>query len=49
MPVHVISRKASTLEPFRQMGFAPGAIPPDTPPFAGMQKFLPAFLAAYGR
>jgi hypothetical protein len=49
VPVHVISRRASTLEPFRQMGFAPGVIPPDTAPFAGMQEFLPAFLAAYSR
>ncbi|MCB2169705.1 MAG: sulfatase-like hydrolase/transferase [Deltaproteobacteria bacterium] len=49
VPVHVISRQASTLEPFRQMGFTPGVIPPDTPPFAGMQEFLPAFLAAYSR
>ena len=49
VPVHIISRKASTLEPFRRMGFAPGVIPPDTPPFAGMQEFLPDFLAAYSR
>jgi hypothetical protein len=29
------------------MGFAPGVIPPDTPPFAGMQEFLPGFLAGF--
>jgi len=49
VPVHVISRQASTLAPFRQMGFAAGIVPPDAPPFAGMQVFLPAFLAAYSR
>ena len=49
VPVHVISRKASTLEPFREMGFAPGVIPPDTKPFGGMQEFLPDFLAGFSR
>ena len=49
VPVHVISRRASTLEPFRQMGFAPGVIPPDIPPFSGMQEFLPDFLAGFSR
>jgi hypothetical protein len=31
------------------MGFAPGVIPPDIPPFAGMQEFLPDFLAGFSR
>lgn len=47
VPVHVISRKAALLEPFRKMGFAPGVDPPSVPPFAGMDTFLPDFLAAF--
>ena len=49
VPVHVISRAASNLKPFRDMGFVPGVIPPETPPYGGMQAFLPGFLAAFSR
>ena len=49
VPVHVISRRAELLTPFRQMGFVPGVVPPDAKPFGGMQAFLPDFLAAFSR
>ena len=49
VPVHVICRDASVLAPFRQMGFAPGVVPDDKPPFGGMQDFLPDLLAAFSR
>jgi hypothetical protein len=49
VPVHVISREAANLEPFREMGFVPGVVPSNTPPFGGMQDFLPEFLAAFSR
>jgi hypothetical protein len=49
VPVHVISRRAELLAPFRQMGFVPGVVPPDTEPFGGMQAFLPDFLAGFSR
>jgi hypothetical protein len=49
VPVHVISRNPDLLEPFRAMGFAPGIVPPATPPFAGLDTFLPGFLAAFSR
>jgi hypothetical protein len=49
VPVHVISRHAEHLAPFRRMGFATGIVPPDIPPFDGMQAFLPDFLAAFSR
>ncbi len=49
VPVHVISRDASALAPFGQMGFSPGIVPADKPPFDGMQDFLPDLLAAFSR
>jgi hypothetical protein len=49
VPVHVISREASNLKPFQEMGFAAGVIPPETAPFGGMHAFLPKFLAAFSR
>ncbi len=49
VPMHVISRQPEVLEPFRQMGFSPGIIPADAPPFGSMQDFLPDFLAAFSR
>ena len=49
VPVHIISRKAALLEPFREMGFGPGVVPAETKPFGGMQEFLPAFLAGFSR
>jgi hypothetical protein len=49
VPVHVISRAASNLEPFRRMGFVPGVVPPEAPPFGGMQDFMPRFLTAFSR
>ncbi len=49
VPVHVISRDPSALAPFGQMGFSPGIVPADNPPFGGMQDFLPDLLAAFSR
>jgi hypothetical protein len=49
VPMHVISRKATLLEPFREMGFVRGVVPVGKPPFGVMQEFLPDFLAAFSR
>nr|MDJ0989790.1 hypothetical protein [Desulfobacterales bacterium] len=49
VPVHVISRDASALAPFCRMGFSPGIVPADNPPFGSMQDFLPDLLAAFSR
>ncbi|MFY9943150.1 MAG: sulfatase-like hydrolase/transferase [Desulfobacterales bacterium] len=49
VPVHVISRKSAHLAPFREMGFAPGIVPPEKPPHLGLNTFLPDFLAAFSR
>ena len=47
VPVHVISRRPALLAPFQKRGYAPGIMPAEQPPFAGMQTFLPDFLAAF--
>ncbi|UCD81604.1 MAG: sulfatase-like hydrolase/transferase [Desulfobacterales bacterium] len=44
IPVHVISRKADFLKPFRNRGFLPGIIPTQPPPHRGMESFLFDFL-----
>ena len=49
VPVHVISRQPESLAPFRDLGFAPGIVPPAAPPFAGLNTFLPDFLGAFSR
>ncbi len=44
VPVHVISRNARLLMPFRDRGYTTGLYPDQKPPNAGMETFLPGFL-----
>lgn len=49
VPVHVISRNRSLLEPFKQMGYKPGMTPRNPPPYKGMDTFMSDFLTAFSR
>lgn len=44
VPVHVISRNARLLMPFRERGYTDGLTPGQPLPHAGMETFLPGFL-----
>lgn len=44
VPVHVISRNARLLTPFRERGYTAGLFPEHPLPHAGMETFLPGFL-----
>ncbi|MEJ2157088.1 MAG: hypothetical protein P8X96_17275 [Desulfobacteraceae bacterium] len=44
VPVHVISRNPRFLTAFAKRGYAPGLIPTQSPPHAGMETLLPGFL-----
>lgn len=44
VPVHIVSRNARLLAPFRKRGYTPGLTPAQPPPHAGMETFLPGFL-----
>ena len=44
VPVHVISRNARLLTPFRERGYTAGLFPDQSPPHVGMETFLPGFL-----
>ncbi len=44
VPVHVISRNARLLMPFRERGYTAGLLPDQPLPHAGMETFLPGFL-----
>jgi hypothetical protein len=44
VPIHVLSRRRTLLEPFRKRGYADGMWPRQRPPYVPMQQFLPAFL-----
>jgi hypothetical protein len=49
VPVHVISRNAALVAPFRARGYGDGMRPPANPAPAGMETFLPALLADFSR
>jgi hypothetical protein len=49
VPIHVLSRDAELLRPFRDAGYVEGALPPAAGPFKGMETFLGDFLAAFSR
>ena len=44
VPVHVISRNARLLTPFRERGYTAGLFPDQPLPHAGMESFFPGFL-----
>ena len=49
VPVHVISRNRTFLEPFAKMGYTPGMVPGrGVPTGRGMQDFLADFIRAFG-
>jgi hypothetical protein len=47
VPIHVLSRDASVLEPFLARGYTPGLVPRQPPPHDGMESFLPHLLADF--
>jgi phosphoglycerol transferase MdoB-like AlkP superfamily enzyme len=47
VPIHVLSRDPALLVPFQKAGYAAGMMPPATTAEAGMESFLPWFLASY--
>jgi hypothetical protein len=47
VPIHVLSRDASVLEPFLARGYTPGLVPRQPPPHEGMESFLPHLLADF--
>ena len=44
VPIHVLSREAAVLEPFRERGYTGGLVPYQPLPHAGLESFLPALL-----
>ncbi|MBO0735807.1 MAG: hypothetical protein J2P48_04460 [Alphaproteobacteria bacterium] len=49
VPIHVLSRDPALVAPFIAAGYVAGLAPPATPSPAGMEEFLPRFLAAFDR
>jgi hypothetical protein len=49
VPIHVLSRDPDLVAPFIAAGYVAGIVPTQPPPHQGMEKFLPSFLAAFGR
>jgi len=48
VPIHVFSRKAELVAPFRARGYVPGLQPPAGTATVGMEEFLAGFLADFG-
>ncbi|HUV08742.1 MAG TPA: hypothetical protein VMX75_13490, partial [Spirochaetia bacterium] len=44
VPIHVISRNRTLLEPFVRRGYTWGMVPRQDPPHPGMERFLPGLL-----
>jgi hypothetical protein len=47
VPIHVLSRDASVLEPFLARGYTAGLVARQPPPHEGMESFLPHLLADF--
>jgi hypothetical protein len=47
VPIHVVSRDPSLLEPFVRRGHTPGMRPLSKPPYAGLETFLVSFLSDF--
>ena len=47
VPIHVLSRDPSLVQPFARLGYVAGPVPPEAGAFAGMESFLGNFLAAF--
>ncbi len=48
VPIHVFSRKAELVTPFKARGYVPGLQPPAGTATIGMENFLASFLADFG-
>ena len=49
VPVHVISRNAAYLDPFKRKGYSAGLIPRQPPPHPGMETFLLDFVESFSK
>jgi len=49
VPIHVLSRDPDLLAPFIAEGYVSGLLPPQKPPYRGMETFLAWFLATFDR
>jgi hypothetical protein len=47
VPIYVLSKDADLLAPFAALGYRPGAVPEQPPPFRGMESFLGDFLDGF--
>jgi hypothetical protein len=47
VPIYVLSKDADLLAPFAALGYRPGALPDQPPPFRGMESFLGDFLDGF--
>ncbi len=47
VPIYVLSRDPELLQPFRAVGYAEGAVPPQLPAAKGMESFLGDFLQGF--
>jgi len=47
VPIHVLSRDDELVLPFTDLGYVPGAIPPEHGEVKGMETFLPDFLRLF--
>jgi hypothetical protein len=47
VPIYVLSKDPELLAPFTELGYQPGAIPEQKPPYRGMESFLADFLDGF--
>jgi hypothetical protein len=47
VPIYVLSKDTELLAPFAELGYQPGAIPEQAPPYRGMESFLADFLDGF--
>jgi hypothetical protein len=47
VPIYVLSKDAELLAPFADLGYQPGAVPEQPPPYRGMESFLADFLDGF--
>jgi hypothetical protein len=47
VPIYALSKDPALLAPFVALGYRPGALPEQTPPWRGTESFLPDFLDAF--
>jgi hypothetical protein len=47
VPIYALSKDTALLAPFAELGYQPGAIPEQAPPYRGMESFLADFLDGF--